>query len=313
MQPRASLSPSKFSDQDFKDFKRANAHAFKEKQVTNTVIPIIEGKMGDGRCVAGDIPFNNLDHLTDGTIAPGKPDLFYGARPEQLDRRIRLELSSRIIPSTQDDLPMAPNFFLEAKGPDGSAVIARRQACYDGALGARGLYSLQVYGHEAPVYDDNAYTITSIYNDGTLKLYTSHPVQPREPSGQPEYYTNQLKAWAVSSDVETFRQGATAYRNSRDWAKEKRDGFIEAANRRVTNRYTASVSIESFTDAEVSSSRARLEVAESETSADELAFEDDKMSTSFSKRARRVSPDGRTGRRGRSSGETTESPPCTRR
>jgi hypothetical protein len=141
-QPRASLSPSKFSDQDFKDFKRANAHAFKEKQATNTVIPIIEGKMGDGRCVAGDIPFNNLDHLTDGTIAPGKPDLFYGAHPEQLDRRIRLELSSRIIPSTLDDLPIAPNFFLEAKGPDGSAVVARRQACYDGALGASGFYSL---------------------------------------------------------------------------------------------------------------------------------------------------------------------------
>jgi hypothetical protein len=103
-QPRASLSPSKFSDQDFKDFKRVNAHAFKEKQVTNSVILIIEGKIGDGRCVAGDILFNNLDHLTDGTIALGKPDLFYGTRPEQLDRRIRLELSSRIIPSTLDNL-----------------------------------------------------------------------------------------------------------------------------------------------------------------------------------------------------------------
>jgi hypothetical protein len=92
--------------------------------VINSVIPIIEGKVGDDKCVAGYIPFNNLDHLTDGTIAPAKPDLFYGARPEQLDRRVRTELGSRIIPSTQNDLPMAPNFFLEAKGPDGSLTVA---------------------------------------------------------------------------------------------------------------------------------------------------------------------------------------------
>jgi hypothetical protein len=64
------------------DFKRANAHAFKEN-VTDSVIPIIEGRIRDGRYVAGDIPFNNLDHPFDGIIAPGKPDLLYGARPEQ--------------------------------------------------------------------------------------------------------------------------------------------------------------------------------------------------------------------------------------
>jgi hypothetical protein len=57
---------------------------------------------------------------------------------------------------------MAPNFFLAAKGPDGSAVVAGRQACYDGALGARELYSLQLYGHEAPAYDDNAYNHASL-------------------------------------------------------------------------------------------------------------------------------------------------------
>ena len=48
----------------------------------NSVIPIIEGKVGDGKYVTSDIPFNNLNYLTDRTIAPTKPDLFYGARPE---------------------------------------------------------------------------------------------------------------------------------------------------------------------------------------------------------------------------------------
>jgi hypothetical protein len=58
------------------------------------------------------------------------------------------------VPFTQQDLPIAPNFFLAAKGPDGSASVAKRQACYDGALGARGIHSLQEYGKDEPVFDN---------------------------------------------------------------------------------------------------------------------------------------------------------------
>ncbi|KMU75350.1 hypothetical protein CISG_04769 [Coccidioides immitis RMSCC 3703] len=141
---RPSLSPSKFSDGEFRKFKRADTHASKEKPVTTTVIPIIEGDIGDPKCTGGGYVFGNLAPLTDGTLAQAKPDHFYGARPEQLDRQIRKELSDQIIPSIQNDLPMAPNF-LEAKGPDGSLAVATRQACYDGALGARGMHSLQSY------------------------------------------------------------------------------------------------------------------------------------------------------------------------
>nr|KMM71280.1 hypothetical protein CPAG_07587 [Coccidioides posadasii RMSCC 3488] len=142
---RPSLSPSKFSDGEFRKFKRADTHASKEKPVTTTVIPIIEGDIGDPKCTGGEYVFGNLAPLTDGTLAQAKPDHFDGARPEQLDRQIRKELGDQIIPSTQNDLPMAPNFFLEAKGPDGSLAVATRQACYDGALGARGMHSLQSY------------------------------------------------------------------------------------------------------------------------------------------------------------------------
>lgn len=74
-QPRASLSPSRFSNDDFRRFKRADTQALKERQVVAKVIPILEGDIGDSRCVAGEIPFTNLDHLTDGTLVPGNPDL----------------------------------------------------------------------------------------------------------------------------------------------------------------------------------------------------------------------------------------------
>jgi hypothetical protein len=168
-------------------------------------------------------------------LTAAKPDLYCDARPKQLDRRVRDELSGHIIPSTQDDLSIAPNFFLTAKEPDGIAAVARRQAYYDGALGARGIHSLQSYEDDEPVDDKNAYTITSIYSDGQLKMYTSHPTQPTSPEGRPEYCMTQLKRYSMTSDLETFRKGATAYRNARDWTKEQRDKAIERANVRAND------------------------------------------------------------------------------
>lgn len=150
-QPRPSLSPSKFSEETHAEFIQADVDAVKEKQVTTSVIPIIEGNIKDAKCCSGGILFTNLDHLTDGTLVPGNPDIYYGARPEQLDRRVRNELSGHITPSTQDDLPLAPNFFVAVKGPDGSLAVVGRQASYDGALGARSMHSLQSYGQEEHV------------------------------------------------------------------------------------------------------------------------------------------------------------------
>ncbi|OJD24176.1 hypothetical protein ACJ73_04462 [Blastomyces percursus] len=123
-QLRASLSPSKFSEKRFEDFREADAYASKEKPVTDSVIPVLDGDISDRKCVGGEYPFGNLAPLTDGTLSSAKPDHFFGARLEQLNRSIREALSDQIMPSTQPDLPMAPNFFLEAKGPDGSPAVA---------------------------------------------------------------------------------------------------------------------------------------------------------------------------------------------
>ncbi|EDN06469.1 predicted protein [Histoplasma mississippiense (nom. inval.)] len=270
--PRPSLSPSKFSDGHFRKFKRADTHASKEQPVTTSVIPIIEGDVGDLKCAGGGYPFGNLAPLTDGTLAHAKPDHFYGARPEQLDRQIRKELSDHIIPSTQDDLPMLANFFLEAKGPDGSLAVATRQACYDGALGARGIHSLQSYQQDESAYDNNAYTLTSTYHGGTLKLYTTHLTEPEGPNRCPEYFTTQFKGWSMTSDPQTFREGACAYRNARDWAKEKIDGFIKLANEKrldaqsqhhcASQQGTASSEAVTLDDSDVS------------TVSDEVAYQD---------------------------------------
>jgi len=278
-QPRASLSPSKFSEEAYEKFVQADVDAFKEKQVTESVIPIVEGEVGDAKCRVGGIPFTNLDHLTDGTLVPGNPDLYYGARPEQLDRRVRNELSGHIVPSTQDDLPIAPNFFLAAKGPDGSAAVAKRQASYDGALGARGMHSLQSYGESEPTHDNNAYTITSTYHDGTLKMYTVHPTPPAEPNGKPSYHMTQLNSWSVTGNPDTFRQGAGAFRHGRDLAKEWRDDAIARANEKANEGH----GLASRTEAASFNVLSSFASQGSETSLDEAPYtiEPQSQETSF--------------------------------
>ncbi|KID94250.1 hypothetical protein MAJ_09784, partial [Metarhizium majus ARSEF 297] len=235
-QPRASLSPSQFSDNEFKSFKRADTHAFKERDITTNVIPFIEGTNADRKCVAGDVPFTNLESLTDGTIVAGKPDLYYDSRPEELDIRVRREQSCMLVPSSQSDLPILPNFTLEAKGPDGTLSVATRQSCYNGALGARGMQSLQSYGHSALEYDNKAYTISTIYQGGQLKMFTCHPIPPRSPGERCGFVTTQIDTWGLTGNANKFREGVTAFRNARDWAKQQRDATIDQANEMAKRR-----------------------------------------------------------------------------
>jgi hypothetical protein len=93
------------SEEAFENFARADAHASKEQSITTSVIPIIDGEIGDPKCVGGGYPLGNLAPLTDSTLTQAKPDHFFGAHPEQLDHQICKELSDQIIPSTQNNLP----------------------------------------------------------------------------------------------------------------------------------------------------------------------------------------------------------------
>ena len=234
--PRPSLSSSKVSKEQHNEFIELDASAAKESDVKKNVIPIIQGKLKDPRTVSGEIPFTNLAPLTtDKNLVSGNPDTYHGARPEQLDRRIRDELGQYIVPSTQHDLPILPNHVIAAKGPDGSAAVAIRQATYDAHFGVRAMDVTRSYGQAGPQHDGNAYAFSSIYYSGTLKLYTSHSTAPANPGGRPSYHMNHLRSFAMGDTAETWRDGATWYRNSIDLAKEFRDDVIHGANE-VVNR-----------------------------------------------------------------------------
>ncbi|KAI8722473.1 hypothetical protein NCS52_00391300 [Fusarium sp. LHS14.1] len=238
---RSSLSLSNFSDGAFKAFQKRNDQAKDENDVLANVIPTVLGPSQADRNCARNTLFANLDPLTDGTIAAPKPDIYFGAYPDQLARSARNQLAGHIVPSTMEDKPMAPNFFLEVKGPDGKPSVATRQARYNGAIGSRGIHSLQNYGAEEPEYDGKAYTFSSTYLDGTLKLHAHHVTAPTTEGGRPEYHMTHVKSYAMASDLDTFVEGAGALRNMLDFAEQRRDDFVRAANARASQLETVAI------------------------------------------------------------------------
>ena len=177
------------------------------------------------------------------------------------------------MPLTNTAAPCLPKFFTEGKGPNGNTAVCKRQALYDGALGARGIHELRSYIDPETTYDNNAYTITSTYHGGTgaLKLYSTHLTPSMSPGIPIEYRMTQLNGWDMTGNPDTFRQGASALRNARDWAKEKREELMIAANGKVPDAEQPDLA--SSTQSFVSVSSIEATHPESETSADELALE----------------------------------------
>ena len=245
--------------------------ALTEATVMSKAFPIIAGTV--------DIPsqenlfFGNLKHLTDGSITKAKPDFYDGSRPADLNKQIREELGPYIVPSTNTAAPCLPNFFTEAKGPKGTPDVCKLQSLYNGALGARGIHELRSYIDPETAYDNNAYTITSTYHggSGTLTMYTTHPASSKDPKTSIEYRMTQLNSFAVTGNPDYFRQGASALRNARDWAKEKREELMIAANGKVPDAEHSDLVLSTQSFVSVLSTEATH--PESETLADELALE----------------------------------------
>jgi len=123
---RPSLSPfrfddSAFDDSAFNDFLQEN-EAKSEGTVMRNVIPIITGNPGIPN--EGNLPFTSFKSLIEGLAVNAVPDFFNGATLGNVDKTVREDLSEIIVPTKHADVPVAPNFFLEAKGPGGSAHVA---------------------------------------------------------------------------------------------------------------------------------------------------------------------------------------------
>ncbi|KAL6789530.1 hypothetical protein GGI42DRAFT_359025 [Trichoderma sp. SZMC 28013] len=135
------------------------------------------------------------------------------SRALEVYQSVREDLDKIIIPNKKVGTPIAPNFFLEAKGTRGTIDVAN-------------------YLLDEPIYDGNAYAFISTLLDGYLRLHAHHMTAPAMSGQGPAYHTTLLKAYALSDD-EAYSEGRGAFRNLRMRAKEDRDRFIEIANTRA--------------------------------------------------------------------------------
>ncbi|POS81696.1 hypothetical protein EPUL_006387, partial [Erysiphe pulchra] len=142
-EPRPSVTPATIPSSVFESFKKTVLVAKKESQVVKHLVPILESGIRVENQGFQDTTFSNLEQFTDATIeqralVKGTPDRCYGSPFERLCEEVREDLNSKVVPTAEKTNPIAPNFFLELKGPEGHQVIADLQAQYYGALGERG-------------------------------------------------------------------------------------------------------------------------------------------------------------------------------
>jgi hypothetical protein len=85
------------------------------------VVPIIAGDSDDRHPSKEGVPFGHLELVDEDLIKP-VPDIYYRAKPEQIDRRVRGELGKYVVTPSDTSLPFVPNYSLERKSTKGELI-----------------------------------------------------------------------------------------------------------------------------------------------------------------------------------------------
>lgn len=227
---RSSLSSDDLESM-FRDFRRYSTKR-SESRWKRTALPLMAGNK-PGFDTDSDVIFANLDPLTEwDTTVRLKPDLYDGVALDQVNPTVRRRLRKVIVPTRNDCQVVCPNFFMEVKRPEGFPAVLRRQVMHAGAIGARAMHSLRNYGRRVPKYDNKAYTISVMYQDGRL-MFFAHHITPGVEEGPPEYFMNPIMGFEMEFRNQ-FASGVMALRNARDWAKSTRDQLVAKANERAS-------------------------------------------------------------------------------
>lgn len=242
--PHRSMSASELAKAAFEKFTAQCEEAAHEPSGIAGLIQIIAGEgIAKHYRSMSDVVFNYSRQFATG-IACAMPDFCDGARPDDIHRHVRDELDRIIIPSNNTHYLAAPNFFLEGKGISGRVDVAKRQACHDGAIGARAMHALQNYKLDDPVYDGRArsFACTLQKGSGLFQLYVTHLTPPKTVNGHPEYHMTLVVAHVMIGNLIGFRDAMVAFQNARDLARSYRNESIQAANERASYTLPATMS-----------------------------------------------------------------------
>jgi len=236
---RKSLSPSALSEDALVYFEERVLRETNKANTAAEVFPTIVGTQDRELLQERKLQYNYDTPIVPGTSQP-KPDKLYGASADQIAIPVRRDLEQHIVPFSLSD-PLVPNHTLELKGERGGSNVLQSQAMNNGAYGARAVHSVQNYGNTAPIYDGCARTVSTTYNDGTLRVYATHLAESTSHDRDAEYFMTHLNSYALIGDADNFRRGATAFRNSRDWAQGQRDLLRSRANAVATAEADAAI------------------------------------------------------------------------
>ncbi|KAL9108683.1 MAG: hypothetical protein Q9227_006629 [Pyrenula ochraceoflavens] len=238
-QPNATMSSSQFGAAAFENFTAQCERAAHEPSGIASIIPIIAGKETfEPYHSMSDVVFNHSKKFAN-CIAFARPDYCDGARPDDINLHVRHELDHIIIPSKNKHYLAAPNFFFEGKSISGRNDVVKRQACHDGAIGARAMHNLQNYKIDDSVYDGKArsFAATLQKGSGLFQLYVTHLTPPKATDGHPEYHMTLIFAHVMIGNLTGFHEAIVAFRNARELARSYRDELIQAANERALHLF----------------------------------------------------------------------------
>ena len=89
---RASLSPSRFKNEDFEEFKAiCESTSDDESMAWSRIMPFIAGREKGAYKSKAGIPFNNLEPFDSGLSHP-KPDMYDGVPPTAIHPRVRADV-----------------------------------------------------------------------------------------------------------------------------------------------------------------------------------------------------------------------------
>ena len=158
-----------------------------------------------------------------------KPDYLEGLPSDSGTRLLRQQLKPYVAPL--EDGPCLPNFFLELKGPVGTIECAKRQALYDGTLGARGMLCARRAATDRE-FDNIAQTFSGIYASDNLRLYAHWVTQPQGVNSDYHYHMCTLGQYIITTSAEDFQTAVMAFRNLRDHAAQLRTSIANVVERK---------------------------------------------------------------------------------
>ena len=230
--PRASLSPSRFPDEDVRAFQKELRHS----RTTESGLQEAATRM-----LVGGYRFNGLHNLRFNNMLPPvpatnttnpQPDYYLGAPANTVPQDIRDNLQRQIEPSLKRHCPLLPNYFIEYKPPSGNGDVAERQVTWDGCHGARALQEYQSYGLAKPVIDNVARTFSVTVNGDHVQVYTHHTSVPKGGS-QSIYHTFPIDADTLAGNPSRVRHTLAMTRNCADLADELRATVVSATKQRI--------------------------------------------------------------------------------